>query len=251
MLDQLRKHASSWAVKTVLSLIILTFILFFGYSRVASRYRHSEVNVAQVGDTAIPRRKFETMYQSSMDRMRENMKGEMPQGLSDFLRQNVLDQMITRETIVQYAHDLGLTVSDDELANTIRANKNLFPDGNFDLDVYEKRFLPSYQQRYGENYETTVRRDLLVEKTQVLMTTLFGPWQSELDSSLEDIQKTLPKPVSPASKDTKKNAKNETHPSEAESQPNLVESMSPFDLFSTWLNGFKDKVKIQVFERES
>lgn len=234
MLDRLRKHAGSWVIKVVLTLIILTFVFFFGYTQMASRSRDSERHVAKVGDSLIPRRKFENMVQSTMDRMRENLKGEVPEQMSGFLRQNVLDQMVTREVIVQFAEGLGLTVSDEELANTIRANKNLFPDGQFDLDVYERRFLPSYHQRYGEDYETTVRRDLLVEKTQVLMTTLFGPWQAELEASLDEKRKTL----------------RGTAKKDAETQP-VVESLGPFDLFSTWLNAFKENVNILVFERAS
>ena len=240
MLDQLRKHAASWVIKAVLTLIILTFIFFFGYSRVASRYRNAETYAAHVGDAAIPRRKYENMVQSTVDRLRDNLKGEVPPEMTGFLRQNVMEQMVTREVIVQFADSLGLTVSDEELANSIRSNKNLFPDGEFNLDLYQSQFLPSYRQRYGENYETTVRRDLLVEKTQVLMATLFGPWQAEMQASLDEMRASSPKP---AKADKKAGAET------GESQPHQAESVSAFDLFSHWLNAFKENVKIQVFER--
>ncbi len=218
-------------VKAVLTLIILTFIFFFGYSRVANRYRDEHIYAAVVGDQGIPRRKFENMYQSSLDRMRSSLKDQMPEKMDQFLRQNVLDELITREIILLYAKDLGLGVTDEEIASAIRANKNFFPNGTFDLDFYEKTFLPQYRQRYGEEFEDTVRRDLLVEKTRTFMTTVFGPWQSELDNSQKQAHQLH------ASKDKA-----------AETQAS-AESLSSSELFNDWLDGYKRKVKIEVFER--
>src|SRR5262245_56642960 len=101
MLGQLRRHANSWVIKTALAMIVLSFMLFFGYSRIASRYHDEHINAAIVGHTEIPRRKFENYYQTSLERLRESMKGELPEGMGNFFKDQVLKQMISREVLVQ------------------------------------------------------------------------------------------------------------------------------------------------------
>jgi peptidyl-prolyl cis-trans isomerase D len=234
VLDQLRRHASSWIVKAVLTTIILTFIFFFGYSRVANRYQDTHMYAATVGERMIPRKKYENMVQSSLDRMRSGLNGEVPENLTSFLRQNVLNELILREVTLLYAANLGLEVGDQEIASAIRANKSFFPNGDFDLAFYEKTFLPQYRQRYGEEFEDTVRRDLLVEKMRVFAGTLFDPWKSELDTSLQEGRKLH------ASK--KKGAET------AETQAS--ESPSPQDLLTSWLDEYKNRIKVHVFETQ-
>lgn len=231
MLDQLRRHATSWLVKVVLTTIILTFIFFFGYSRVANKYQDAQMYAATVGGHAIPRRKFENMYQASLDKMKSGFQGEMPENLSGFLRQNILQELIMRELTLLYAEKLGLTVSDEEIASTIRANKSFFPNGNFDLEFYQKTFLPQYRQRYGEEFEDTVRRDLVVEKVHTFAGTLFDPWRSELTSSLEEGRKAHKKKT----------------PETAETQSS--ESATSSDLIASWLDHDRERVIIKVFER--
>lgn len=188
MLDQLRRHAGSWVIKAVLSLIILSFIVFFGYSHLSSQYADERHTVAKVGNESIPRKKFEAHLETARNRLKEGLKGEVPDGMENFLRQNVLDQLIQRGVLLQYATHLGFTVSDEEVAQTIRSNKQLFPNGVLDLKNYEDSFLPSYRQRFGENFEEAIRQDLLIEKLQTFAWTLFSPWEEEIKSvSFQDV----------------------------------------------------------------
>ncbi len=220
MLDQLRRHASSWLVKATLTLIILTFIFFFGYARIASRYTKDQTLVAKVDGQGIPLRKFQEYFQTSLEQIRKNSKSteEMPAQLDEILKQNILNQLIARELTVLYAEKLGLTVSEEELARAIRSQKELFPNGEFDLRVYEERFLPSYRQRYGEGFEKAVERDLGVEKIGSLVAVLSQPWQKELAASLEKINKDL-------------------------------STTAPSELLSLWVDHFQESVKVETFVR--
>lgn len=215
MLDQLRKHASSWMVKAVLTLIILTFIFFFGYSKYSSQFSNQQKYVASVGGIGIERRRYEMAYQAALNRMKDNFKGEIPAGFQDLLKHNVKDQLITREIMVQYAHQLGLDVSEEELARAIQSDKNLFPDGNFDFKTYQEVFLPHYRQKSGEDFEEVMKRELLIEKLQILMAGLFSPWQTELGKPEKD----------------------------------STTSLSSEEIFSLWVNDFRGKVKVEVLER--
>jgi SurA-like protein len=245
MLDQLRRHAANWVVKTTLAVIIFTFILFFGWSRVANRYQDAHMYVAVVDGEGISRRKYDAMYQESVDRLRENISGNLPANMDEILRRNVLDQLITREIIARYAKQLGLTVTDEEVAQYIRNNTGLFADGKFDLQTYERNFLPSYRRQTGEDFEEAIRRDLLIEKMQTLVMTLYEPWESELDESLDKIQGEMQK----LQKTDVKIGKNKGPESNPESNPLApsVTSASPLDLFTDWVQDLRQKTKVETY----
>ncbi len=217
MLGQLRKHASSWLVKVVLTTIILTFIFFFGYTEFMNSQRQGQQFIALVGSDGIPRRKFEAYFQDSLEKMRGDMGGTLPETMERFLRENVLHQLVTRELAAQYATQMGLRVSDGEVAEAIRSDKGLFPNGNADLTAYEERFRPYYRQKYGEDFEAVVERDLLIDRFQSLATNLFSGWNRELERSLKEKKSTAATP-------------------------------SPFEVLSLWIDGFKETKKIEIFD---
>ena len=217
-------------IKTVLGLIIFSFILFFGYSRVSSRYQDARNYVAVVGGKPILRKKFDIHYQATLDRMKESMKGgSLPENMEGFLRQNVMNQLISRELLTQYAQFLGFSISDEELAKAIREDKNISPDGKFDLTTYEDRFLPYYKKAYGENYEDVLSRQLLIDKLQAFSFALFSPWNQDLETSLNSIHADIKK-------------------KQPETTPATSTTMDTMDLFSLWLSHFREKIKIEVLE---
>ena len=256
MLNQLRKHAKSWVVKVTLTLIILTFMFFFGYQKFASNLQDRRNYVAMVGNDGIPRRVFDVTLQVSLDRMRKNFGGEIPQNFEELLKQNVLDQLISRSVLSLYANALGLSVSDEEVALKIETNRDLFPDGFFDLGRYTKQFLPAYHQRYGEDFEASVSRDLLIEKTRDLLSTVTGAWQEDLNTSLSEIHASLgkmkPKNVAELLKSIESKKNPETSKAKgAETQiiSSLPEQSLPSDEYlSYWVNNFREKVKINVLK---
>lgn len=233
MLDEIRKHAANWVVKSVLGVIIFTFIAFFGWSRVANKYQDAHLYVAAVNGEGIPRRKYDTMVQKALADLRTNISGNLPENLETMLQNNVLDQLVARALVIRSAKDMGLTVSDDEVAKFIRNNTGLFANGDLDLKAYERNFLPSYRQKNGEDFEDAVRNDLLSEKVQTLMMTLYGPWQDELDDSLQDILKKNPAPIAKSA---------ETAPLAPQ-----VSSASPLDLFSDWIDHYRQETKVDVY----
>ncbi len=218
MLDQLRTHASNWVVKATLGIIIFTFIAFFGWSQMADQTQDTRLYVASVDGQGIPRRKYDSMVQETVERMRQNISGNLPENMEQILRGNVLDQLVTRELAAGYGQDMGLRVADEEVAEYIHNNTGLFAAGNFDLKAYENNFLPNYRQRTGENFEDAIRRDLLIEKTQTVLTAAFDPWEKELDRSLEE-------------------------------KSSSVSSASPLDLFADWLEVRRQKTKIETYQQ--
>ncbi len=237
MLTFMRKHASSWLIKTVLGLIILTFILFFGYTRLTDRSQDSRQFVARVGDHHISRKKYDINLEATMKRFQESMKdGGFPDGLRGFVEQNVLQQLVQRELMSQYALKFPISISDEEVATTIKDDKNIFPDGKFDLMNYREKFLPFYRNAYGENFEDAIRRQLLIEKMGVVIDQIYTPWHDELQKSLAALEskKTL------AGKTDKKGGANEL------SSPTPL-SIDPNQLFTLWIDRYREQIKVETY----
>ena len=141
--------------------------------------------------------------------------------------------------MAQYTTQLPLAVSDEEVANAIKDDKNIFPDGKFDLITYREKFLPFYRTSYGENFEEVIRKQLVIEKMGVLMDQLYGSWNQELQKSLDPINKAHAE----TPKKTGKTAKAET----PETVPHTISSIDPSALFTLWLDRYRDQVKTENY----
>ena len=162
MLDLMRRHAASWVAKIVLGAIALIFVLYFGYSS-STNVRLGPQVALMVEETAITLAHFNRIYQASLDNVRENTGGEVPDDLARFLRSNVLEQLTDRQVRRYFAESLGFRVADQEVARTIRSQEQFLRDGIFDTNFYREEFRPYYQRTYGRDYEETIREGLLLD----------------------------------------------------------------------------------------
>ncbi len=177
MLDVMRKHASSWGIKAILSMIIVSFVLFFGYSRIA-RIRQPSVRgggnqsaVAFVNRVAIPQSEYRFYYDNALDRLRGHYQGQpVPDVMRQMIEQSTLAQLIRRELMLQIADGLRITVSDEQLARAIRRNQEALR-GEFDPLFYTHQYLPYFENRFGINYEDMLRNDLRAEQVGKLFTS--------------------------------------------------------------------------------
>lgn len=182
MLNYLRRHAGNWLIKTALAMIIGAFALFFGYTRFQSRTLKGERLVAMVGEAPITRERFQAVYEDSLERMRESLKGDVPENLQTFLKNQLTVQLIAEEVAALYARSLGFEVSDEAIAKTIRENPSFAENGAFEPERY-RRYRLFYRHRYGEDLEERLRGDLLRDRLERLGQVCFGPWQKELKTS--------------------------------------------------------------------
>jgi peptidyl-prolyl cis-trans isomerase D len=135
MLDFLRKRKRSWIITFLLALIIIVFVAFYG----GSNYRDTgSGHVARVNGEVITEREFAAEYQRTLDRYREMLKGSLtPEMLKSLnVKRNLLDQLIQKRLLLQEARALGLTVSDDELANMLSLAPEFHVAGRFNKERY-------------------------------------------------------------------------------------------------------------------
>lgn len=186
MLDALRRHASSWVIKVVLGLIILSFALFFGYNQIESQRIEAERLIALVGDHPVTRQEFDARYEDEYQRVQESLKGEVGADLEGLLRQTILQRLIAQEVASLYATSLGIVVADADVARVIQQDPSFSPQGGFQLDRYQQ-FRAAYRQRYGGDWEQEVRQNLATERLEKLAEICFDPWDQvvgEIDPAL-------------------------------------------------------------------
>ena len=179
MLDVLRRKKGSWVIKVILVAIALSFVIGF---MLLPELRHALTGkldttvAAKVGKEKIPLSEYQRAYKNTTAQFEELFKnGGQEQLLQQLnLKQQVIQQMVDRRILIQEARRLGLTVSDEELKESIYnyevQGKKIFVDetGWFDRERYVQ-IIESSGLSVGE-FEESFRQDLLAEKIrQVIM----------------------------------------------------------------------------------
>jgi len=135
MLDFLRKRKRSWIIVFFLFVIIVVFIAFYGGNPTQDLgFR----DVATVNGEVLTQREFAVHYSRLLDRYRELFKGSMtPELIKNLnIKNNLLDELITQKLIVQEARAMGVSVSDDELAERIAQVPEFQVNGRFNKERY-------------------------------------------------------------------------------------------------------------------
>lgn len=139
MMDRLREGVNSIAVKIILGLIILSFVLA-GVSNYL--FTGSNNGAADVGGTKISRSEFEQAYQNERNRMQAQLGDYFSNLLADSsyvasFRRSVLDRMVNDLLLQQHAQSLGLAVSDAQVRQAILDTAEFQSDGKFNQDIYK------------------------------------------------------------------------------------------------------------------
>jgi peptidyl-prolyl cis-trans isomerase D len=185
MLQVFRRHSYSWGTRVLLLLLGGVFALFFGSWGAASYFTRVRP-AAQVGcytyfhlftvpgcQTITPDQIDNTTV--DLRRQMQNMYGERsPQMLQSInLRQLALEQLIEQTLINREAADMGLHISDDELAHVIGSQTAFQVDGRFNIAKYnevlrENDLEPSaFESKTRERILTETMRQMITQAVQV------------------------------------------------------------------------------------
>lgn len=160
MLGLMRKHIG-WGLKVLLVVIIVTFVFFFGYNTL--REQSQDATAIQIGEASIPFAEFRLFYDQQLENIRATLKeGQVPDFILKNIQSSTQRQLVTRALINQFARQLGLHVTDQELADHIVKEKDFDP-------VAYKNFIQNFHSRYGIAYEGLIREDLMVKDFQEWM----------------------------------------------------------------------------------
>lgn len=170
MMENLRAAANHPALKIILGLIIVSFVLtgVGGYVSGNNNYA-AEVNGQEIG-----RGQFENAVANERHRQQQQMGDRFSElaaneGYMQALRSQVLNQMIDEVLLDQYAKTLGLSISDEQIKQAIFKQPAFQNDGKFDNSRYT-----SIIRNMGltpEQYAQALRNHLITEQ---LVSAIVG-----------------------------------------------------------------------------
>lgn len=145
------------AVQIVMGLIILT-LGFFG----VDSYRKSggSNSLAIVNGEKISQQEFDNALRQQQDRVREQAGSNFDPAMFDKpeIKRMILDSLVSQRLLSSQARSVGLTLSDDQLAQIIAGIEAFHKDGKFDKQRYEAAL--SSQNMSPLLFESRVRDEL-------------------------------------------------------------------------------------------
>ena len=166
MLSLMRKSAGSWIIKFILGAVILAFIPF-GYGIYQDR---RDVKIATVNGDPVRFEEFNRQYNNLVEQVRRNFGGSLNEETIKGLRlkEQALNQLIDQKLMLAEAANLGISVSDQELAESIANIEAFQTAGVFDPKRYE--YILSRLRLTQDAFEADQKRAMLVDKLNKFVT---------------------------------------------------------------------------------
>ena len=178
MLQAMRKHAKYFYV--LFFIIIITFV-FWGVGTV-DKTGGVEV-VAEVGQHKITVEEYWKAYDRTFRFYKEVYKDAFDEKMQKDLKEKVLDSLMDEKVLLIASKEAGISVSDEELQDSISGERAFLKNGVFDRDVYINRL--RLNRITPEIFENMKRQELTFEKMRRLV-------ELSVDATALDIQ--LPQP---------------------------------------------------------
>jgi peptidyl-prolyl cis-trans isomerase D len=166
MMEALRRGSSGWLAKGLLSILILSFVVFFGAGDNIRRNQNQDV--ATVGTTPVTLDRFNQAFRSEIDRFSQQMRRQV--SVDDARKLGIdrvaLGRLAGEIALDNQAQDLGLRISEQSIVDEIRAEPSFKnADGSFNRRAFEeqlrlrglseKAFLDRVRADEARNLQTT------------------------------------------------------------------------------------------------
>lgn len=161
MLKLMRENAGSWVVKVLLGIIVLVFV-FWGVGSVDSKKNQE---VATVNDESITVDEYRQTYNMLINQMRQRFQNNFSDEMIEMLQleKQALTNIIDRKIMLQESRELNMTVTDEELVESIR-NVNVFKNQNGAFDQTMYTAILRQNNLTPELFEAQQKESLMIEK---------------------------------------------------------------------------------------
>lgn len=164
MITWMQRH-KKWLVITIwVSTIAFVGAGFVGWG--SYDYGSKSGAVAVVGDRKIFVEEYQREYSSLYDQYAKMFGAQFNKELADKLnlKKAAYDLAIQKNLILSYGDELGLDVTDEEIAKQLVKYEAFKKDGKFDKDTYIK--VLRQNRTTPKEFEASLRRDLLLQKIE-------------------------------------------------------------------------------------
>ncbi|WP_456267204.1 SurA N-terminal domain-containing protein [Kushneria sp. AK178] len=174
MLQKIRDRAQGWIARIIVALIALTFTLF-GAESLLSYFNGSQRDeAASVNGETISRQTLDIEVQRAV------RSGRVPPEQQSEARRAILDSLITRTAMEQYARDGGMSFSDQQV-DQLLVNRQEFQDSNgrFSAELFQRR-LGSAGYTPAE-FRRQLQEDMLTQQLQngLIASTFLLPSETQ------------------------------------------------------------------------
>ncbi len=187
MLDRMRRH-KGW-LKWSLALVCLTFVVFYVPSFLdKGAGTSSSDEVARVNDNTISVGEFRRAYQNQVAAYRQAYGAGISEQMLKQLgfEQQILQQLINERAMVAEAGRLGITVTDEEVGQRIVSMPEFQQNGAFvGEQAYQMALRSARPPLTPPEFEASLKRQLLVEKLQAVVTDWVTVTNTEADAEYQ------------------------------------------------------------------
>jgi peptidyl-prolyl cis-trans isomerase D len=188
MLDRMRRHRN-W-LKWSLFIVVVAFVAFYipaflGMDATGNMAAPPADAVAVVEGEEIGAFEFQRIYQGQLAQYQQSSNGQMtPQLLKQFgIDRQILQDLVDERAAMAEAKRLGITVSDQEVAQRIFAIPAFQENGAFIGEQRYRQLLQSQRPPLtADEFEESVRRSLAADKLRQAVTS----WLSVSDKEVTD-----------------------------------------------------------------
>jgi len=176
-------NTNKMASLIVLSAVSIMIIISFVFWGIGPKDKPQEDVVAQVNDDKIYLQEFWRAYENEYKRMTE--KGAKKEDIEKLkLKDRVLDSLVNRAVLLIAAEKSGISVSENELQDTIKHLDYFQDNGVFNREIYMRKL--SFSHMTPQSFENMLREDLITNKMTRLIgeTTELSPEEKNIISSL-------------------------------------------------------------------
>ena len=168
-------HDYPWFLKTIMGVLALAFIITMGWWGFGQQPGDT---VASVGEFTIPQDEFRRAYENTYRFYKEKGQTDIK---DEFLKQFVLEQLIENRMWLIAAHDMGLTVSDDDLRTAVMQRPEFQRNGAFDPGVYRRLLAANHLT--PSLFEAMEAKDMLTNKARMVIMDSVALTPSEFSEA--------------------------------------------------------------------
>ena len=161
-----------WFLAITMGFIAVSFIVGMGWWGFGEQ---SGSVVATVGDLSISLDEFKRAYENTYRFYKEKVPGDFK---DETIKQYVVEQLVENRVWLVAAHNMGLTVADDELRESIMQIPEFQNNGKFDPERYQRLLAANHLT--PSIFESMQARELLSVKARMLVSNAVSLTPSEL-----------------------------------------------------------------------
>lgn len=147
-----------WLLKSIMGILAVAFVITMGWWGFTEQDSNA---VASIGDLSVSRDEYRRTYESTYRFYRDKVQGDFKE---ESLKQFVIDGLVENKLWTIAARDLGLSVSPDELRDSIVKMEEFHRNGKFDPELYQR--LLSLNHLTPATFESLHKVELLAEKAR-------------------------------------------------------------------------------------